>query len=762
MAIKKHFFYQNLEAGINKELDLNEEQKFWRKHTYMRYAYMKEARQANGREDKWKAWQKQYEAWRPPKGLSWQSNIVPPFTTSVVESALSEMVDQNLMPMVGPRKKVDAPKATTINYVKNYSWDVGYGDVELYKAIKQQLILGTTFWQEYYLQEKQTVKILTSYDPKTGKEEHKEIEMLDFDDVYGEAINLWEVWFDPDCRSVNTGPYKAQDAIRRYIMHIDVFRNTFVNSRWDKFKLANKVKPSGDTNYYQYYKPPQGMDHGSQVEVIWHWIRQPDILVIMANDIPFYIGPKPYNHKKLPFARGVDILDPWSLYGKGEPALLESIQDELTTNRRMRLDRQKLDVYKMVFIQNRETITEQDLIPAPMKPVYVDDVNNIKPFEYGDINPSAYREEMLLKEDAVRVTGIDDRAQSVAQSAGTATEAAILKESTLKRLRTKIWLTSKTLLTEAMELRVPNIIQFYQVPKIHQIMGKDAIDKWMKIREVSLEGRLIQQGNQFFEQEYRTIVTKNKKLERTNPGEINVVDERGEHFFMVTPDVLIPSEAGFNYKLSAEPTVPLSRPLLQQKVSEFMQHPVIQAAFENGYYDISKAADKLTEINDFDVDDFLANQQQGNVADDSESLIDPERMMNYASQENGQMLQGVELPGTPYSTSEHTLVHVEFMKSPEFQGSATPEIINIFQSHIQWEVAAQEARSAGARQTNQMPGGPGGMGNEMGGGTPGGSIRTAETQGINSGEMKATVPAKQVGPENLPDLSGFSGFGPGR
>lgn len=754
MAVKNFFFYQNPNPTIRTSVNLNEEQKFWLNHTYRRFSLMKAWRQQSNREDMWKSWQRQYDAWRPPKGMNWQSNIVPPFTTSVIESSLSELVDQNLMPTVKARNNADKPKAEVMNFVNEYAWNRGYGPIELYKAQKQQLITGTTFWQDYYLQEKQKVQILTEYDPKTGREKYKEVEMMNFDDVYGEAVSLWDLWFDPDCRSINIGPYKAQDAIRKYVFHIDVFRQMFVGSRWDKFGLAKHVRPTGrSTDYYQYYQPSLEIDSGSQVEVLFHWIRNPDKLVIVANDIPFYINPKPYNHKLLPFARGVDLLDPWSLYGKGESELLESIQDELTTNRRMRLDQTKMNTYKMIFISNRETVTEQDLVPAPMKPVYVDDIANVKAFEYGDINQSAYREETLLKEDGARVTGIDDRAQSAGATASTATEAAILKESTLKRLRTKIWLTSNTLLTELIQLRVPNIIQFYQMPKIRKIMGEDAIDKWSKIRKVSLEGRLIQHQGQYFEQEYRTISTKNKRLEKNKDNKINIVDDRGEHFFMVTPDVLIPSEEGFIYELGAEPRVPISRPLMQQKMGEFLQHPVIQAAFESGYYDINKAADKMTELNDFDPEDFIATQGPEQQAG-GESLIDPQRMINHAEIENQKLLQGIKLPGTPFSTPEHTMAHLGFMKNPLFLEKKNPNIINAFAQHIQWENAMQQARTEGLQANNQQPGQQ-----ALGAGS---SIRNKETQGIMAGGMKATLPAKQVGPEGLPDLTGFEGFGPGR
>lgn len=748
----KFFFQDNPNAKINTEITLNDQQDYWRKHTYRRFALMKESRAQDGRETKWDNHQKQYEAWRPPKGMQWQSNIVPPFTTSVVESGLSELIDQTLQPRVQARKRIDVPAATVINFIKDYTWEIGDGDIELYKSIKQALTLGTTFWQDYYWQEKRKVKIIVKYNPETGLEEYEEKEIFDFDDCYGESVNIWDLWFDPQARSVNIGPYKAADVIRRYIMHIDTFRNTFMNTRWDKYGFVKNIKPGGDPNYYQFYKPPQGIDHGSYVEVLWHWIRTPDILNIVANDIPFYNGPNPYNHKQLPFGRGVDLLDPWSIYGKGEPELLESIQDELTTTRRMRLDRQKLDIYKMIFVSNRETLTDQDLIPAPMKPIYVDDVANVQEFKTSDVNPSAFREEILLKEDAIRVTGIDDRFQSVPKTAGTATEAAILKESTLKRLRMKIWIMSRTLLMEQIRLRVPNIIQFYKTPKVSKIVGRDPIDKWMQVRNVAEEGRLINQNGDFYEQEYRTIVTKNKKLEKQPNGEVTVLDSRGDNFFMVTPDVLVPSEMGFNYKLSAEPTFPLSKPLQQQKINELFQHPVMLRSIELGYYDPTKISDKMLEINDFDPDDFLTKESE---APQGIPELDPARMIRMAQRENEGLMDGDELPGTPYATPEHTMAHIEFMKSDEFKQNATPNIIQNFTNHVYFEYGAQELRTEGLKMQGQGGGPGGGATPQLGAG--GESMRTREVRGIEGGEAKATMPARAQGPEMTPDLAGFRG-----
>lgn len=759
---KHSFFYENSSAQLPVTMKLTDEQKFWQRHSYARYRLMQMSRAQNNQETQWNQWQKQYEAWRPPKSQDdWQSNIVPPFTTSVVEAALSEMIDQTLQPQVRAKKAEFVPHATVINYIKDYTWKLGYGDWELYKAIKQNLVLGTTVWQDYYWKESRMVKQIEQYDPKTGRETFKEIEFTDYDDCYGEAVNLWDIWFDPQARSVNMGPYKAQDAIRRYILHIDTFRAMFMGTKWDKFNLARFVRPGGDTSYYQFYQPPKGIDHGSYVEVLWHWVRNPDCLVILANDVPFYIGPNPYMHKQLPFGSSQDIVNPWSIYGKGEPGLLESIQDELTTSRRMRVDRQHLDIFKMIFVNNRETLTDNDLIPAPMKPVYVDDTDSVKPFEYGDINPSAYREEMLLKEDGTRVTGIDDRATSVSPKGSTATESAILKEATLKRLRMKIWVLSRTLMQEQIRLRVSNIQQFYKTPKIVEIMGNSALDRMLKIRDLAAEGRLLREGGKFYEAEYRTIVTKNKKLSRKANGSVAVEDKRGDNFFMITPDLLpnVPAANVFNFELSAEPTFPLSKPLQQQKFNEWATNPIISMAIQSGYYDFRKVADKTTELNDFDPDEFLAQQGEGQNQD---LLIDPAQMADMAHKENEMMMQGQALVGTPYSTRAHSEIHLAFMRSERFQTTATDDIRKNFAKHLLDEEMAQRLRmktvgaqaEAGQAGGPQGPGVPGSLPPEMMAAGGGDGQRTREIQGIEAGAQKATMPTRVSGSEMLPDFTG--------
>jgi hypothetical protein len=87
----------------------------------------------------------------------------------------------------------------------------------------------------------------------------------------------------------------------------------------------------------------------------------------MANDVVIYNGPNPYNHKQLPFAAASDVTRLRGFWARGESQLLESIQDELTTTRRMRLDRNYMDIFKMFLVSESENLDDDDAIVAPSR-----------------------------------------------------------------------------------------------------------------------------------------------------------------------------------------------------------------------------------------------------------------------------------------------------------------------------------------------------------------------------------------------------------
>src|SRR3990167_9710810 len=293
--------------------------------TYERYDAMKNSSDRKVAEKEWEKGRRQWEAMREERGEDeWQSNHVVPLTTAVVETALSEIIDQPPKPFILPRGREDVPKSMVMGHIFDYTWEISDSDLEEEDVLHDALIEGTGIGQEYFYSDIRKIKTKLK---KNSKTEWDEEDQVDYNDSYLECVKNDDFFIDENARSFR-GPYAARDCIRRYIMHIDDFKQFFKGPVWDPLGNAKFVIPGGSTDYYEWYKPPQGIDHKNYVEALWHWVVKPtDWLKIVVNDVMVVMGPNPYKHKQLPFARAIDVKRTHRFYGKGESALLESIQD---------------------------------------------------------------------------------------------------------------------------------------------------------------------------------------------------------------------------------------------------------------------------------------------------------------------------------------------------------------------------------------------------------------------------------------------------
>ena len=668
----------------------------------LKYVYERRQQMADSRakyEKRWDSWEKQYEAYREKRSEDdWRSNIVIPTTTSIVEAQLAEIIDQNMRPMVVARGPEDKPKAVVMNAAIDYSWEVGRADIEVYKLVKSALVKGTGIAQEYYRKEKRMVRKLLKVDPKKG-EVWKDEEINDFDDVYLENLKLEDFYIDEKARSFS-GSYPAKDAIRRYVMRYDAFRNFFKGKIWDPMGRAALVKPgTGDSNYYEFFKPPEAVMKDKLVEVLWYWSvagtpgndKYQDNLIIVANDVVIKRSPIPYDHKRLPFVRAVDILKEHEFYGKGESQLLESIQEEQTTLRRMVIDRNHLDIDKGFLVSNRETdLDEEDLISRPHMMIPVDDPSNVVPLEYGDMPRSVFLSLNMLKDDAVRVTGYDDRMLSV-QTPGTATEAAILKEATLKRLRSKLWLLRNLTLYQVGVLRESNIRQFYTVPKIEEIVGDKLSAEYRNtIRRAYKMGRLKMIDGKPNVMKYRTIRLNNKKI-IIGDNNVEVLKNRGDTFLEISPELITPYYHSFDVKIEPTPTVPISKPLQQERAMSLFDR-LIQLP---GVYDPEKLGDMV--IDEFDIDPDSLKKGKDVSQQFQSSLV--AKSVDLAGVENDEMLSGKVIPPTPMAPEQHTEVHIALINSPQVMDLPPDSpILAILVRHIVGELRAQKQRQAALQQ----------------------------------------------------------------
>lgn len=668
---------------------------------YERYYQMQSSPDRQRMEREWEKGERAWEALREEKlEEDWQSDYFIPMTTSVIESILSEFIDQRLRPFILPRSNEDEMAARIMQHIFDYTCDVGDFDLELYNVFKAALIRGTGIAQEYYLKDRRLVRDIIDLGRKSVKNKKlefksKEREVFEYDDVKMEEVPVWDVFQDEFATDFNRGTRKARDCIRRYVLDIDVFKQFFHGPIWNPLNNASLVRPGGNTNYYQYYKPPQSIDHSRQVEVLWYWSRKPeDLLVIVANDVVVRMGPNIFKHKQLPFAKATDVTRLDQFYGKGEPKLLESVQEELNTLRRMTIDRHHLDLDKSFLVSNTTQLDDTDLIARPHALIPVDDVNNVKALEYGDIPGSVRLTTQSIAEDAIRVTGVDDRAQALQKAPATATEAAILKEATLKRIKMKIILLSRGFLTDISRQRVANIMQFYSVAKLEKIAGEKGTNEFrLAVEEADREGLLDVKNGEMFRKTYRQIPLENKNIKFDARGKMIEEDKNGTGFLEARPEFYMPTnQSGFMIKFEASSNLQISKPLLQSKTTELYDRLLpLTGGVTN--YDAEKLGDMLVRVNDFNPEDLKKNQE-GEAVESGEGRI--ELAIQLASRENQEVLRSGEIPanGTPFAPEAHTEIHIAALLSPVFKNAPEERFKKLVQ-HTMGEIVAQRMRQGG-------------------------------------------------------------------
>lgn len=682
----------NKEPTIRSEYKPSQTQKNAIEHVYNRKRDMESSKDRQAAVKQWERGMKQWEALREERNDDeWQSNHYVPLTTSVVETAMSEVIDQNPEPLILPGGSEDEPKALVMGHTFRYTWERAKSNVALFDILHDAFTLGTGIGQEFYW--KDILKIKTERN-KDGSYKFQEVKA--YDDVYLEPVKLED--FLPDERGRGfDGPNRLRDCIRRYVMNIDDFKQFFKGEVWDPMGNAKYVIPGGDTNYYEWYTPPEGIDHSKQVEVLWFWAERPeDALVIVANDVVVVDKPNPYKHKLLPFARAVDVRRTHKFYGKGEAELLESVQDELNTLRRMIIDRNHLDIDKMFFVSSRLNLTDEDLIARPHGAIPVDDVNSSKAIEYNDIPRSVELSMKHLEDDATIVTGINPRAQAL-PTTGTATEAAILKESTLKRIRLKVKLLEQEFLVRVGELRVSNILQYYPQPKLEKIVGEKETEEFKQnMEELKAKGLIQTVEGEDYLKKFRQIRLENKELVPNERGTVGEKPIQGFSFFELKPEYFVPSSShGFDIRFKAGSTLPISKPLMQSKAME-MYDRLVQLAVAGVGYDPVKLGDLLLKVNDYNPQDFHIEKAAPEESDKRLSMS-----IELANTENRILLQtkkpipGVE-NGTPYAPPAHTEIHVAFTSSPEFEKlNPTDPTVQAFVQHIVGELTMQGQRQGG-------------------------------------------------------------------
>ena len=353
-----------------------------------------------------------------------------------------------------------------------------------------------------------------TYVPKKWKENTKVV----FDDTKYKSLYIKNFWVD----EAATGIENANDC-----MELELWNEDRFHSNYDELYPNAKIVQGNAVFDYEWYATEEAVE---KVECLYYYNKARDMFSIIANGVLLTKpdNPNPYKHKELPYVQSVCIPRVKSFYGMGFPRLVRSLQEEKDTIRNMRIDSAKLAINNIVVIDDRVELDDEDLEVRPNQIIRgpVDGINFIKPPE---LNTATYKEEELLKEDIIRVTGVDPRLQTMGGAGDTATEIAILKESSMKRIRLIMRTIEWKALYRIGRLRLANFLQFYSIPKYKDIIGED--------------------GEITSEPFYPTVM--NQKEGKAEQVQFKDMDFKGEYDVMVSAGSTLPiSDAVENQKIT--------------------------------------------------------------------------------------------------------------------------------------------------------------------------------------------------------------------
>jgi hypothetical protein len=613
---------------------------------------------AKARETYETEWNEAVSAWSAAPGQAdaentWKSTHTVPLTHGLCETAIAEMVDANPDDIISERSGKNEEAGEKMHSIFKFTqWK---GDFNFQKQVlfRDMVILGTVIWEEYYREDKRIIKEIIDVDPETGETTYEIKETTDFNDVYGQVRSVWDIYVDENAEDFSD----AVDCVRREVIRWDDFTRLYAKYKPVEMGVKKKagesignesaVTPGGDTKQQMEDTKPEG-DEVDKVEIFHYYNKPEDIYWIVANGtlVNSFNDAIPFWHKELPFARGVFILRSHKFYGIGMPTILKGAQSELDTLRRMALDRAKLNISKVFLTSARENLTDEDLAISPGKRIEVaDTIKSVVPLEFSDTGASRYSEEDRLIDDARYATGVSNPSQAITTGA-TATESAIVKEATLKRIRGVLELNSTILFTRLGRLRVQNIQQFYKDPvKVEKVIGSD--------------------GFEAFEAQYRDV-----RAEKD--GIVN--------YFSVDPAWV---RGEFDYSIQSYSTVPLSQALDEQRADQMYDRLTA-----NQFVDQKKLASYLARKHSERPETFLMD-----------NLNVPDSKLAY--EESLKMMGGAEMPPTQGATPEHTQSHIDFIERYAFQ--IEDKVDEMMTTHIQGEIQPTMLPGGGNQPMGPIP-----------------------------------------------------------
>lgn len=654
-----------------------------RRRIWDRYNAMKDDPLRREAEKQWDLGDKMYRMWAPERDeRDWRADIVLPDAFSAVQSHMQETVNQRPRPVPKGATSLQAPLEQFIGDIYTAALDSTEFDQETFKARNASAIRGTAFTREEYRYETRTVKMPTSADK--GELKYTKKEIVDYDDVYTRFIDNYSAFFDEGAED----PKYGQDDAWREVLSWDVFQALYGGKA--SFKNVDQVKPAGDIpNNVGYFKMANDMGK-DDVELIHYENKITDTYGVLANGVIIRDTPLPSTHKELSIDVWAFYPIPGQIYGMGIPFIIHSLMEERRSIRNMSLDRTKMGIAKMFIVNDLFDISEEDLTPRPHGLIKMNTNglplgDAIQALEYGDTPASSIRMDATLLEDERRAHGMDDR--PAMQNGGTATEAAIVKESAQARINLINTLSNWNTLIRLGRKKLSNILLYYPAKRMERINEDGTVRDKLMHRSIKVKGM-----------EY-TIAGDPKSGEK--PELITKVVP-GYSSFRMDPSFAQFMDQGYDMIMEGESTPAISAAIKLAQTeawwSGISTNPILAR-----FVDFEAALNRMAVLHNENPKDWLLGSGMTKEQEQLQAQVENEIFIEM--EQSGKLFM---LPGTPHASEAHNAVHLDFLQMPAGIALSAP-VRALLQKHIEEEIANNPALAAAhAAMQGQPTGAPGG------------------------------------------------------
>lgn len=390
-----------------------------------------------------------YRALNPSgKAEPWQSKLRVPYGMQVIDTALVNIVTGKPRVRVRPRNPGGEQQARAMEQVLAYFMDEDHFVEKLPAFVQQGLIFGVTVAKNHWLYEtcvkpgRQAQK-----NPMTGQSVMVPTGPQEYVERDGPTFEPWDVydaWWDPDGRDVDTARYVvlrswvSKDDLLRLAVNED--RGTGIYHNVDELIKAG-AKQQESTSRQQQRNNAEKRKDKFELWEIWRDTPQGLRLTVLGNrTIVLRDSPSPYWHAKKPVVIAQVRPDLFEIAGIPETELVDHLQQALWTVQNMRVDNLHLTVMRG-FTYREGGVTDPNALE--LRPRFkwpVQDHDDVQFQAPPPLPPEAYREDDKMLAQMQLVTGINpfvsgSDMQGVDQN--TATGVTALQEVASRLLRFK-------------------------------------------------------------------------------------------------------------------------------------------------------------------------------------------------------------------------------------------------------------------------------------------------------------------------------------